>query len=51
MKFTNVTCESKDLNMGTVEYCELKTLGKNKNSVRLRYSMLKPVFGNIGVTS
>ncbi|XP_037715796.1 uncharacterized protein LOC119550881 [Drosophila subpulchrella] len=48
MKFTNVTCESKDLNMGTVEYCKLKTLGKNKNSVRLRYSMLKPVFGNIG---
>ncbi|XP_016958452.1 uncharacterized protein LOC108030206 [Drosophila biarmipes] len=48
MKFTNVTCESKDLSMGTVEFCELKTLGKNKNSISLRYSMLKPVYGNIG---
>ncbi|XP_017001591.2 uncharacterized protein [Drosophila takahashii] len=48
MKFTNVTCESKDFSKSRVEYCEVKTLGKNKNSIRLRYSMLQPVFDNIG---
>ncbi|KAH8237207.1 hypothetical protein KR038_007053 [Drosophila bunnanda] len=48
LRFTDVTCESKDLSMGKVEYCEVKPLGKNKNSIRVRYSMLQPVFNNIG---
>ncbi|XP_017077367.1 uncharacterized protein LOC108112127 [Drosophila eugracilis] len=46
--FTNVTCESKDLSISVVEYCEVTSLGKTKNSVRLRYTMPKPVFKNIG---
>ncbi|XP_016980956.1 uncharacterized protein LOC108045961 [Drosophila rhopaloa] len=48
IRFTNVTCESKDLSMSVVEYCELKTLGRTKNSISLRYTMLKPVSKNIG---
>ncbi|EDW46698.1 GM20826 [Drosophila sechellia] len=47
IRFTNVTCESKDLTMSIVEYCAVTTLSKNKNSISLRYAMLKPVFRNI----
>ncbi|XP_041563123.1 uncharacterized protein LOC121466769 [Drosophila elegans] len=47
IRFTNVTCESKDLSMGAVEYCEVNTLGRTKNSIRLRYTLLKPVFKDI----
>ncbi|KAH8252590.1 hypothetical protein KR032_000691 [Drosophila birchii] len=48
VQFTDVTCKSKDLSMGKVEYCEVRSLGKNKNSIRVRYSMLQPVFSNVG---
>ncbi|XP_017050180.1 uncharacterized protein LOC108094232 [Drosophila ficusphila] len=30
--------------MATVEYCELTTLSKTKNSIRLRYKLLEPGF-------
>jgi len=49
MRFTNVTCESKDLSKSIVEYCAVTTLSKNKNSISLRYAMLKPMFTNIEV--
>ncbi|XP_032571001.1 uncharacterized protein LOC6607935 [Drosophila sechellia] len=49
IRFTNVTCESKDLTMSIVEYCAVTTLSKNKNSISLRYAMLKPVFRNIEI--
>ncbi|XP_043655447.1 uncharacterized protein LOC122621592 isoform X1 [Drosophila teissieri] len=49
IRFTNVTCESKDLSMSIVEYCEVTNLSKNKNSISLRYTMLKPMLRNIEV--
>nr|XP_041631700.1 uncharacterized protein LOC108081292 [Drosophila kikkawai] len=48
VRFTEMTCESKDLSMGKVEYCEVKSLNKNNNSIRVRFSLLQPVLNNIG---
>ncbi|KAH8267099.1 hypothetical protein KR018_005688, partial [Drosophila ironensis] len=47
LRFTNVTCKSLDPELSTVDYCEMKTLGKNQNSLRMRYSLWKPLTQNL----
>ncbi|XP_020815535.1 uncharacterized protein LOC110189701 isoform X1 [Drosophila serrata] len=49
LTFTNVTCEVKDISIGVVDYCDMKTLRKNKNSYILRYNLNKPMMNNIWV--
>ncbi|XP_068148002.1 uncharacterized protein [Drosophila tropicalis] len=48
LRFSNITCESKDESLAKVNYCHLKTLGKGRNSFSLRYDMLYPVYRDIG---
>ncbi|XP_026834528.1 uncharacterized protein LOC6541506 isoform X2 [Drosophila erecta] len=49
IRFNNVTCESTDLSMWTVEYCKLTNLSKDKNRISLRYTMLQPMLRNIEI--
>ncbi|XP_020815536.1 uncharacterized protein LOC110189701 isoform X2 [Drosophila serrata] len=49
LTFTNVTCEVKDISIGVVDYCDMKTLRKNKNSYILRYNLNKPMMNNIWI--
>ncbi|KAH8344554.1 hypothetical protein KR059_011479, partial [Drosophila kikkawai] len=47
VKFTNVTCEVQDINIGIVDYCEMKTLSQTKNRLKVRYNFNKPMMNNI----
>ncbi|XP_032599461.1 uncharacterized protein LOC6560604 [Drosophila grimshawi] len=47
LKFTNITCESKDINTSSVEYCYIRQMDHQKNYFSLRYNLLKPITNNV----
>ncbi|XP_064540393.1 uncharacterized protein LOC135429845 isoform X2 [Drosophila montana] len=43
LRFTNITCESKDLSTNSIEYCYVGHLDRLRNYISVRYKLAQPL--------
>ncbi|XP_070065850.1 uncharacterized protein Tsp42Ep isoform X2 [Drosophila virilis] len=43
LRFTNITCESKDLSTSSIEYCYVGHLDRLRNYMSVRYKLVQPL--------
>ncbi|XP_034102095.2 uncharacterized protein LOC117566660 [Drosophila albomicans] len=48
INFTNITCETMDTTISTIEYCYIGHVNELKNYMSLRYALRKPIIKDIG---